>query len=116
MSLGVAKHNFFLVYAPDKPDAQREKHFPAHMERGRQLWQSGVIRMGGALLPQDVRATDAGAAEKTCGGFIIVKAESVDEVWAIIREDVFWTSGEVWDRERVTIQPAYIVMPEAKFD
>lgn len=57
--------------------------------------------MGGALLPQDVRATDAGAAEKTCGGFIIVKAESVDEVWAIIKEDVFWTSGEVVSRRLI---------------
>ncbi|KAI0333280.1 hypothetical protein GY45DRAFT_1319893 [Cubamyces sp. BRFM 1775] len=116
MSLGVAKHNFFLVYAPDKPNAQRAKHIAVHMERGRQLWQSGIIKAGGGLLPQDVKATDEGAAEKLCGGFIIVKAESIEEVWKIIKEDVFYTSGEVWDREKIIIEPAYIVMPEAKFD
>ena len=46
-------------------------------------------------MPRDVKATDEGAAEKLCGGFIIVKAGSIEEVWKIIKEDVFWTSGEV---------------------
>ena len=40
-------------------------------------------------------ARSPGAADKVCGGFLIVKAESIDAVWALIRADVFWTSGEV---------------------
>ncbi|KAJ8454526.1 hypothetical protein ONZ51_g12976 [Trametes cubensis] len=78
--------------------------------------QIGEGEAGGGLLPPSVLARSPGAADQVCGGFLIVKAESIGAVWALIKADVFWTSGEVWDREKVIVAPAYIVMPEAKFD
>ena len=50
-------------------------------------------------MPQDVKATDEGAEDKFCGGFIIVKAENIEEVWKLIKEDVYYTSGEVVSRD-----------------
>ena len=45
MSLQGPKHNFFLVFAPDVPNAQeaRARHLPAHMERVQRLAQSGLL-------------------------------------------------------------------------
>ncbi|KAI0330924.1 hypothetical protein GY45DRAFT_681733 [Cubamyces sp. BRFM 1775] len=118
MSSRVPKHNFYLVFAPDVPNSReaRERHLPAHMERVQQLSQSGLLRLGGGVLPPDVKATDPDAADKLRGGFIIVKAESIEAVWKIVKEDILYTSGEVWDRERITVESLYIAMPEAKFD
>ena len=56
------------------------------------------IGLGGGLLPSDVRATDPDAAQKIRGGFIIVKAENIEEAWKIVREDILYTSGEVVSR------------------
>ncbi|KAH9884789.1 hypothetical protein C8Q73DRAFT_796110 [Cubamyces lactineus] len=118
MSLGLPKHSFFLVIAPDVPNAReaRERHLPAHMERVQQLAQNGLLRFGGGLLPPNVSATDPGAADKISGGFIIIKAADIEEAWRIVKEDVLYTCGEVWDRERITIESLYITVPEARFD
>ena len=124
MSLQGPKHNFFLVFAPDVPNAQeaRARHLPAHMERVQQLAQSGLLSecakshtapspmyndsdygpgtgLGGGLLPPDVRGTDPDAAEKIRGGFIIVKADNIEDAWKIVKEDILYTSGEVVSRQ-----------------
>ncbi|KAI0653286.1 hypothetical protein C8Q70DRAFT_928051 [Cubamyces menziesii] len=118
MSLPGPRHNFFIVFAPDVPNAQeaRARHLPAHMERVQRLAQSGLLRLGGGLLPPDVRGTDPDAAEKIRGGFIIVKAENIEEAWKIVKEDILYTSGEVWDREKIIVESLYLAMPEARFD
>lgn len=46
-------------------------------------------------MPADTKSTDADAATKMNGSFIIVQAESIDAVWALIKKDIFYTSGEV---------------------
>lgn len=46
-------------------------------------------------MPADVKSTDADAATKMTGSFIIAQAESIDAIWALIKKDIFYTSGEV---------------------
>ena len=43
MSIPVLKKNYYLVYAPDLPNAQREKHTPEHMAHFAPLLQNGSI-------------------------------------------------------------------------
>ncbi|EIW53940.1 uncharacterized protein TRAVEDRAFT_23196 [Trametes versicolor FP-101664 SS1] len=108
--------NLFHIYAVDKPDSQRMKHAAKHLEQNAPHFQSGIIRLGGGLLPADVKSTDADAATKMTGSFIIAQAESIDAIWALIKKDIFYTSGEVWDLEKVFVTPVFIPLKEAKFD
>lgn len=61
-----------------------------------EVWTLTLLAgLGGGLLPADVKSTDADAATKMTGSFIIAQAESIDAIWALIKKDIFYTSGEV---------------------
>ncbi|EIW53946.1 uncharacterized protein TRAVEDRAFT_51684 [Trametes versicolor FP-101664 SS1] len=106
--------NLYHVYAQDKPGAQRAKHKAQHLAQNTPHMQSGFIRVGGGLLPTDVKSTDPGAEEKIVGSFIVVKAESIDVVWDTLKKDIFYTSGEVWDLDKVCVTPVFVPFKEAK--
>ncbi|OSC98784.1 hypothetical protein PYCCODRAFT_1417111 [Trametes coccinea BRFM310] len=110
------KHNYFLVYIPDVPNAQRSKHHDAHIKHSLPLIQNGTIKLGGALLPQTSKTTDPDVLKNVIGSWIILRAESIEKAWETIKQDPFYTSGEVWDTEKITVTPAYTGMPEVKFD
>ncbi|KAI0764332.1 hypothetical protein BD413DRAFT_615785 [Trametes elegans] len=110
------KHDYFLVYARDQPNAQRAKHIERHIQQNGPLIASGQIRVGGALLPDGSKTTDADAPQKTAGSFLVIQSESADKVWEHLKNDIFYTSGEVWDHEKIFVTPALIATPEAKFD
>ncbi|RPD58140.1 hypothetical protein L226DRAFT_537303 [Lentinus tigrinus ALCF2SS1-7] len=106
----------FLIFAPDVPNAQREKYKPQHMEYNGPLFQSGYIVSGGGLLPDGKIATDADVLENLVGSFIIVKADSKAQVLETLKGDPFYSSGEVWDHEKLQITPIFLVGggPKAK--
>ncbi|KAI0764333.1 hypothetical protein BD413DRAFT_577054 [Trametes elegans] len=110
------KHNYFHIYAYDVPNAQREKHMPRHLEQNNPLVESGLLRAAGGLLQEDSKSTDAGAAQKIVGSFVVVREESIDKVWDYLKNDIFYTSGEVWDHEKIVVKPVLLATPDVKFD
>ena len=50
---------------------------------------------GGALLPDGKLASDADALEKLVGSFLIVKANSKEQVLDKLKGDVYYSSKEV---------------------
>ncbi|KAI9060449.1 hypothetical protein FKP32DRAFT_1022597 [Trametes sanguinea] len=110
------KHNYFLVHIVDLPNAQHTKHLEAHSKQFMPLMHDGTLKTGGALLPPTAKTTDPDVLTKTVGAWMIIRAENIEKVWEIIKQDVFYTSGEVWDHDKITITPAYVVLPEVKFD
>ncbi|KAI0753510.1 hypothetical protein C8Q80DRAFT_1095962 [Daedaleopsis nitida] len=106
--------NYFLVYAPDLPNAQRAKHSPEHMKQNVPLVQSGCIVAGGGLLPQDVNSSDANVLGKITGSFLVVQAETMETAWETLKKDAFYTSGEVWDREKITVTPVFVGVPSVE--
>ncbi|KAH9888469.1 hypothetical protein C8Q73DRAFT_794226 [Cubamyces lactineus] len=78
--------NYFFVYAPDVPNAQRAKHLAVHMVQNTPLLKDGTI------------------------------SESIDDVWAQVKKDVFYTSGEVWDRSKIIVKPAFLALQDVRFE
>ncbi len=37
------------------------------------------------------------------GSYMILKFDNLDECWARLKRDVYWTQG-VWDKERVIVE------------
>ncbi|KAI0827645.1 hypothetical protein BC628DRAFT_145746 [Trametes gibbosa] len=115
MSSSTPQSNFFIVQAEDLPNAERVKHTGVHMAQNTPLISSGIIRAGGGLLPKAVKSSDADATQRIIGSWIVVQAVSVDAVWETIKKDIFYTSGEVWDREKILVTPAYMAIKQATF-
>ncbi|KAL7277531.1 hypothetical protein ACG7TL_008454 [Trametes sanguinea] len=115
-TLPTYKHNYYLFHMWDIPTAQRAKHLGDHVKVTTPLIQSGAIILGGALLPPTMKTSDPEPLKKPAGSFFFVRADSLEQAWEIIKQDPFYTSGEVWDRESITGAPAYMVMPEIKFE
>ncbi|KAI0705314.1 hypothetical protein C8T65DRAFT_653010 [Cerioporus squamosus] len=114
MSVPTLKKNYYLINAPDLPNAQRAKHTPQHMVASAPLVQSGYIVAGGGLLPQTADSSDADAITKISGSFLVVQADTAEHALEKLKEDPFWTSGEVWDREKVTVTPVYVGVPKVE--
>ncbi|KAI1402906.1 hypothetical protein F4819DRAFT_485212 [Hypoxylon fuscum] len=96
--------NDFLVQIPDKPDmlATRMSNVAAHMARNKGLIESGTIVMAGPTLAAHRKSADEGLA--ITGSAQLIRAGSVEEVRAIIADDVYAKLG-VWDLENTTITP-----------
>ncbi|OSC98783.1 hypothetical protein PYCCODRAFT_1470760 [Trametes coccinea BRFM310] len=110
------KHNYYLFNMRDVPNAQRMKHVSSHIQATTPLIESGVIVLGGAMLPPTMKTSDADPLKRPTGSFLFVRADSLEQAWDIIKQDPFYTSGEVWDRESVTGAPVYMIMPEVRFE
>ncbi|KAI0667071.1 hypothetical protein C8Q78DRAFT_982909 [Trametes maxima] len=110
------KNNYFLVHAPDVSDSQRSALAEEHMKQNEGAFKSGFIRLGGGLLQPGAKSTDSDALQKLAGSFVVVQAETEEQVWEALKKDVYYTSGKVWDHERLAVTPVFIPRPEAKFD
>ncbi|RPD72160.1 hypothetical protein L226DRAFT_537291 [Lentinus tigrinus ALCF2SS1-7] len=109
MSIPAAlKKNYYLIQVPDLPNAQRAKHTPEHFAYFLPLMQSGRIIVGGGLLPQTVQSSETDSAAKVSGSFLVIQADTTEHAWEALKGDVFWSSGEVWDREKATVTPVYV--------
>ncbi|KAI0359268.1 hypothetical protein OH77DRAFT_1434549 [Trametes cingulata] len=116
MDLPKLKNNYYLVYIQDVPNSQRSKHEEEHMHQNLPLIQNGYIKVGGALLPPDGKSTDADALNELVGSFMIVQADSAEAVWELLKKDAYYTSGEVWDHNKIFVTPAYVATTEVKFE
>ncbi|RPD58153.1 hypothetical protein L226DRAFT_537289 [Lentinus tigrinus ALCF2SS1-7] len=114
MSFAASKKNYYLINAPDISNSQRAKHTPQHMENSMPLVRSGYIVAAGVFLPAGINSSDADAVNKASGSYVIVQADTVEQAWATLKEDVFWTSGEVWDHDKLTVTPVYVAVPKVE--
>ncbi|KIM79013.1 hypothetical protein PILCRDRAFT_74837 [Piloderma croceum F 1598] len=97
----------FLVYAPDKTDQgtfqRRLSVRPKHLVRSTQMFESGFIKVAGAMLTPESIETPS-SERKMIGSVLIVEAENIGAVRKAIEEDIYYTSG-VWDPEKLMITP-----------
>jgi uncharacterized protein YciI len=89
----------FVIIGYDGPDgaAKRPAVRPAHLAHLRPLSDAGRVKLAGPFL------------DKT-GSLIVVEAESLDEVWALVARDPYVTEGVF---NRVDVKPFAQVFPEA---
>ncbi|TCD66660.1 hypothetical protein EIP91_001078 [Steccherinum ochraceum] len=95
----------FAIWAPDYSDeeclARRLSVRERHLVNAKKLTEAGTLKLGGAMLKDGTHLTDQ---PKMQGSLMIYEAESIDVVWKLIKEDIYYT-GNVWDKERLQITP-----------
>ena len=89
----------FVIIGHDAPDGatKRPAVRPAHLAHLRPLSETGRVKIAGPFL------------DKT-GSLIVVEAESLAEVWALVARDPYVTEGIF---NRVEVKPFAQVFPEA---
>ncbi|WWC65045.1 uncharacterized protein I303_107659 [Kwoniella dejecticola CBS 10117] len=98
----------FLVYAPDYPDhlAQRLAVRPEHLERSAKD-PKGLMVYSGPIAPRPgtkQHATPPPPGQlNLAGSFMVYQMNSLEEVWARLKEDVYWRK-DVWDKERLIVE------------
>lgn len=87
----------FVIIGHDARDAKdkRPTHRPAHLAHLEPLSQAGRVKLAGPL-------TDG------AGSLIVLEAESLAEVWALVGRDPYVTNGIF---ERVEVHPFLQVFP-----
>ncbi|KAG6829455.1 hypothetical protein H0H92_004515 [Tricholoma furcatifolium] len=88
--------NRFFVYAPDKQGpgmhAKRYAVRGQHMADIKPRIESGVVQVGGMVVSSDQSEAEQGQ-KKAEASMLIIKAETIDEVKAMVEGDVYYTSG-----------------------
>lgn len=64
---------------------------------------SGFMAMGGATLDEPLKE---GEGPKINGSVLVLAAETREEVWEGLKQDVYWKSG-VWDQSKVSFRFAF---------
>ncbi|KAK3680620.1 hypothetical protein B0T22DRAFT_445638 [Podospora appendiculata] len=105
MSSAPARKYEWLVVVPDFPGAlaKRIEARPVHFAGLKPAMESGLYKMGGAVL-DEVPADDEPTSLKMSGSTIIIVAESKEEILKVLRDDVYAKSG-VWDVDNAQMWP-----------
>ncbi|KAK3327118.1 hypothetical protein B0T19DRAFT_420827 [Cercophora scortea] len=92
----------WLVVIPDFPGAlaKRIEARPLHFAGLKPAMESGLYKMGGAVL-DEVPADDEPTSLKMSGSTVIIVAESKEEILKVLRDDIYAKSG-VWDVDNVS--------------
>lgn len=93
----------YLVQIPDKPNAlqQRLAVRPKHLEELKPKIARDQIVFGGARLSEQPKE---GETPPMIGSVLLIKADSEEEVWKLLREDPY-TKGGAWDVDKAVITP-----------
>ncbi|KAL3424441.1 hypothetical protein PVAG01_03722 [Phlyctema vagabunda] len=93
----------WLVILPDHEGVldHRMKVRPAHFEGLGPVIESGLMKMGGALLEE---VPKEGEAMKINGSALVAVAANREEVLEIIKRDTYTKEG-IWDMSKVQIYP-----------
>ncbi|KAI0314028.1 hypothetical protein OF83DRAFT_1064486 [Amylostereum chailletii] len=98
----------FVAWCPDYTDAtafeRRLSLRPKHLEGIRKLIATGAHKYGGVTL--DSESTSA----KMNGSTMVLEADSLKDVQAVIESDPYW-EGNVWDKDKVVIRPILLGGP-----
>jgi len=111
---GVARRSFtttrvvmgkqeWMVILPDKQGAldARMKVRNQHLENIKPHVESGLVVLGGASLDEPLQE---GQPPKINGSVMMAEADTADEVWKWVRNDIYYTTG-VWDTEKIQVFP-----------
>jgi len=87
----------YVIIGHDAPEgaAKRPAVRPAHLDHLRPLSEAGRVKLAGPLLDRS-------------GSLIVVEAESLAEVWALVARDPYVTEGVF---NRVEVKPFQQVFP-----
>ena len=105
---------------------------PAYYLQNYTIDVSEIVVAGGGLLPKGSLTSDTEALGRMNGTIVIVRAEDEGEVWSFLRQDVFYTSGEVvcsvtvkrvnemlttrmrvqWDNSTIEVTPVLLGAPK----
>jgi uncharacterized protein YciI len=87
----------YVIIGHDAPEgtAKRPAVRPAHLDHLRPLSEAGRVKLAGPLLDRT-------------GSLIVVEAESLAEVWALVARDPYVTEGVF---NRVEVKPFQQVFP-----
>lgn len=87
----------FVILGYDAPDggAKRPAIRPAHLDHLRPLAEAGRVKLAGPLLDRT-------------GSLIVIEADSLAEVWALVARDPYVTEGVF---NRVEVKPFQQVFP-----
>ncbi|RMZ88068.1 hypothetical protein DV736_g4705, partial [Chaetothyriales sp. CBS 134916] len=104
MSASVGKYEY-LVTIPDHANALQDRLAAraTHLSNVQPSVVAGKVLMGGALLAQQPKGEE-GETPQMIGSVMLVKADSEDEVRAILRADPYTKAG-VWDVAKAEIRP-----------
>ncbi|KAI9930839.1 hypothetical protein ASPWEDRAFT_47814 [Aspergillus wentii DTO 134E9] len=93
----------FLCILPDKPGVveKRLEVRGAHLENVKPLVEQGSVVIGGATFDHHPTGGETPAFN---GSMLIVVVENEEQVWEILKNDVYVKNG-VWDLERAQIIP-----------
>jgi len=95
----------FAIWAPDYTDeeclSRRLSVRERHLANAKVMEEAGVLKLGGAMIQDGTQLADK---PKMQGSLMVYSAASIDEVWKLVKEDVYYTGG-VWDKERLQITP-----------
>ncbi|KAL2833367.1 hypothetical protein BDW59DRAFT_156864 [Aspergillus cavernicola] len=93
----------FLCILPDKPGVQdkRLEVRPKHLEGVKPLVEAGKVVVGGAMF--NAHPAD-GETPSFKGSMLICLVENEEQVWEIIRNDIYTKNG-VWDLDAVRVIP-----------
>lgn len=77
-----------------------------HLRTAKLNEESGyVTKISGPLITPE--SLEPGATKKLVGSMLLVRGTSVEDVFAKVQTDVYWTN-RVWDREKLVISPIII--------
>ncbi|GMK57188.1 hypothetical protein CspeluHIS016_0400220 [Cutaneotrichosporon spelunceum] len=108
------KMSLFFCYCPDRtePDvlAKRLRVRAEHFEGYRALQAAGNAEFGRGYLPApgdamwapDRLAVLPPNVQPMAGSVLMLRFPSLQEAWARVKADVYWTAG-VWDHERAVV-------------
>ncbi|ODQ66598.1 hypothetical protein NADFUDRAFT_82371 [Nadsonia fulvescens var. elongata DSM 6958] len=102
----------YLCIVPDKKDtlAGRMKVRPIHVEKVSSLVEQKIVTFAGGF-------ADEHPAEGEIPGFlgscVVIRAESKDKVWEILKSDIYTETG-VWDIENAQVHAMLTAFRAAK--
>ncbi|KAK0727008.1 hypothetical protein B0T26DRAFT_638777 [Lasiosphaeria miniovina] len=91
----------WLVVVPDTPGAleKRKEIRSQHLGGLKPAVESGLLKMGGAIL-EEVPSEDDPTNLKMCGSTLIIVAASKDDILEALNKDIYAQTG-VWDVAKV---------------
>ncbi|AAW47071.1 hypothetical protein CNN00560 [Cryptococcus deneoformans JEC21] len=96
----------FYAYLPDANNvlARRYEVRPTHLKRAEDDKKAGILEFGRGYLPPAnsplwTSADLPPGAKPIAGSLMIFRMNTIEEVWARIKDDVYWTEG-IWDKEK----------------
>jgi uncharacterized protein YciI len=103
----------YIAHLPDYPNSleRRLSVRQGHLERATKDKEQGTSIFGRAFISPDHASTTSNPNPSIdpsqphpgmAGSIMIFRFDTIDQVWARIKDDLYWTAG-VWDKENARV-------------